>query len=85
MPVFVTTREQLPEPPVSEPVQLPPVELVTVTVPVGAGVPVLGAFALTEKFAVMLCPATAEVCGLLTVVAVLAWLIVTIDVPELAR
>jgi hypothetical protein len=44
--------------------------LFTVTVPVGTGVPVEGAFAPTRKLAVIVCPATAVVCGELTVVDV---------------
>jgi len=71
-PEFPTIRLQLPEPLESVPVHVPPVELVTVTVPVGVGVPVLGALAPTRKFAVMVCPTTALVCAELTVVDVAA-------------
>jgi hypothetical protein len=85
VPEFVTINEQLPEPLVSDPVQLPPVELETVTLPVGTGFPVLGALAPTVKFVVMVCPAAALVCGLLTVVVVLAWVTESVAVPELAR
>lgn len=85
MPGLVTVSEQLPEPLVSVPVQLPPVELLTVTLPVGRGFPVLGALAPTEKLAVMVCPATALVCGLLTVVVVVAWLTGSVAVPVLAK
>jgi hypothetical protein len=86
LPAFITVREQLlPEPLVSAPVQLPPVELFTVTLPVGSGFPVLGAFALTEKLVVMLCPATALVTVVLTTVVVLAWFTWSVAVPELPR
>ena len=68
VPVLVTVRGQLPLPLVRLPVQLPPVEFVTVTVPVGTGFPVEGALAVTWRFTVMVCPATALVCGELTVV-----------------
>jgi hypothetical protein len=65
-------RLQLPDPLLSVLVQLPPVELLTVTVPVGNGVPVLGAFAPTLKFTAIVCPTAAEVTVVLTVVVVTA-------------
>jgi hypothetical protein len=70
VPVAPTTRLQLPEPRESVPVQLPPVELFTVTVPVGTGVPVLGLLAETWKVAVNVCPKATVVWVELTVVDV---------------
>jgi hypothetical protein len=61
------------------------VELVTVTVPVGTGVPVLGALAPTWKFAVMVCPATGLFCDELTVVDVDAGVTVKLADVLLAR
>ena len=69
-PELTTVRLQAPEPPLRLPVQLPPVELLTVTLPVGTGVPVLGALAPTVKLTVIVCPAEAEVRLLLMVVVV---------------
>ena len=73
LPELSTVRLQLPDPVLSVPVQLPPVELLTVTVPVGTGVPLLGAFAPTLKFTAIVCPAATEVAVVLTVVVVAAW------------
>jgi hypothetical protein len=64
-------------------VQVPPVALVTMTVPVGTGFPELGALALTEKFAVIVWPLTTFVWEGLTLVEVAACITCTLAVPEL--
>jgi hypothetical protein len=64
--------------------QVPPVALVTVTLPVGTGLPELGELALTEKFAVIVWPLTTLVWVVLTVVEVAAWVTGRLAVPELA-
>jgi len=70
VPELAMVTAQVPDPLTRLPVQLPPVELLTFTVPVGAGVPVEGAFAPTWKLTVMVCPATAVFWGEFTVVEV---------------
>ncbi len=79
VPELITVSAQLPDPLARLPVQAPPVELFTVTVPVGTGVPVEGALAPTWKLTVMVCPATAVVCGEFTVVEVDAWVTARLD------
>ena len=84
-PELTAVKLQAPEPPVRLPVQLPPVELLTVTLPVGVGVPVLGALAWTVKWTVIVCPAEAELRLLVTVVAVPACVTARPADPLLAR
>ena len=84
-PELTTVRLQAPEPAVRLPVQLPPVELLTVTLPVGVGVPVLGALAWTVKLTVIVCPAEEVFRLLVTVVVVPACVTATPADPLLAR